>query len=484
MLRKPSIEYMQINHFKNGLLIALILILCGCSSASLNDLFNGYDQQMRGVKQSQLQGNFKQAINLIPPRSSNDSSYSLSMLEKARLEFLANKPEQSQQDFEQVYNVIQKSQQAAKFQLSRGVENFGAILSNDNVIRYDIPLYEQSMLHSYQAFNYLQQKDLSGALVEIRRANIVQQQALRDNLGSIYNVQNQLGDNSFYFDDVANRYPDMSNTIGKVKNGFQNAYTFFLSALLYEAAGQQNDAYIDYKKALEIYPENSYLQQDVMRLATSLHMTDDIAKYKARFAYASSTVDNEQNQGQIVIFAESGIVANKQEYSMNLPVYTSHDDMRFYSVALPSYQNQLKVFSPVELVYQNKHYQTEEIVRIQSLAAKSLEDQLPAIVTRQVSRLIAKEKFREQAQRQGGDLGNIFANIYNMSTEKADTRSWSTLPDSIQILRLNLASGEHQLELNVNGKSQVLNVSIQANKITLVKLTAIGSFTNYHTFNI
>ncbi|MEL0642622.1 tetratricopeptide repeat protein, partial [Pseudoalteromonas aliena] len=62
-------------------------------------------------------------------------------------------------------------------------------------------------------------------------------------------------------------YPSMGNVTRDVINGFQIAYTFYLSALLYQSAKQYNDAYIDYKKALAIHPNNIYLQQDVMRLA-------------------------------------------------------------------------------------------------------------------------------------------------------------------------------------------------------------------------
>ncbi len=475
---------MNKNFVKYCLLLIIISLLGGCSSASFNDLFNNYNQQMRVVKQAQQQGNFQQAIDLIPHRNSNNGSYGLSLIEKGRLEYLAKNNELSRKDFAEVYQLIQRSQQSAKIELSRAVENIGAVLSNDNAVRYDIPLYEQSMLHSYQALNYIQKKDLSGALVEIRRANLVQQQALNDNVSSIYQAEEKLKDDDFSFGSLSNKYPDMSNTIGDIKNGFQNAYTFYLSALLYEATGEKNDAYIDYKKALEIYPDNSYLQQDVWRLANSLNMTDDITLYQERFSQEIIENNNKANLGQVIVIAENGIVAAKQEISINLPVHTSHNDMRFYSVALPSYQNYLKEYSPLQLSYEGKNYQSEEIVRVQSLAAKQLKEQLPMIVTRQISRLIAKEELRHQMQRKGGDIGNVFASIYNIATEKADTRSWSTLPDSIHILRINLSAGEHQLMLNINGVTQALNVFIKANKITLVKLTNIGSFTNYQITNL
>ncbi len=448
---------------------------------------------MHAVKQAQQQGNFQQAISLIPTRSQSDSSYNLSLLEKARLEFLDNNNKQSQEDFAQVYELVQQAQLAAKVELSRGIENVAAVMSNDNAIRYDIPLYEQSMLHSYQALNYLAQKNLSGALVEVRRANLVQEQALTTNAKSINRYQEKMAVQGLNSDELYRQYPAMNTTIGNIKNGFQNAYTFYLSALLYEAAGQSNDAYIDYKKALEIYPDNSYLQQDVWRLANALYMSDDIALLKASLAQTiTSKLSNKeshkdhdhraQSQGQVIFIVENGIVAPKQEIAINLPIYNSQGNMRFYSVALPSYQNYLTAYSPLSLNYQGKNYQSEEIVRLQSLAAKQLKDQLPVIVTRQIVRLLAKEELRQQLARKNGDLGNIFASIYNMATEKADTRSWSTLPDSIHLLRLNLPTGEHQLMLNINGQNQQVNVSIKTNKITLIKLTAIGAYNQYQTY--
>jgi len=463
---------------KTRLLFVFIPLLSGCSASSFTDLFSNYSQQMHGVKQAQQQGDFSQAISLIPKHSSNNGSYNLGLLEKARLEYLANNNQQSRQDFAKAYQLVQQSQQGGKIELSRGVENIAAIMSNDNAIRYDIPLYEQSMLHSYQALNYLAQQDLPGALVEVRRANLVQKNALKSNTNSIHASQKSIVSQG----SLSSQYPSMSRAIGKVKNGFQNAYTFYLSALLYEAANQKNDAYIDYKKALEIYPDNRYLQQDVWRLANTLRMTNDISLFRKSFSRETTNESNKDNQGEIVFIIENGIVGAKQQSSLSLPIYTSHNDMRFYSIALPSYQNQLIDYSPLSLTYQGNNYQAEEIVRLQSLAAKHLQDQQPIIVTRQITRILAKEEFRQKLTKQGGDIGNIFANFYNMATEKADTRSWSTLPDSIDILRLNLSAGTHTLNIRINGVNQQIKVSVNQNKQTLVTLNTIGTYVGQNIF--
>ncbi|PKI13787.1 COG3014 family protein [Colwellia sp. 12G3] len=477
---------------KTSIVIILSLALSACAGTSFGDLFSNYNTQMQGVKNAQQQGNFEQAVSLIPERNESNGSYGLSLLEKARLEFLASNHTQSQQDFALVYRQVQQAEQAAKIQLSRGVENVTAIVSNDNATRYDIPYYEQSMLHCYQALNYLNQNDLSGALVEIRRANLVQNKALQANQKALFDSQSSMAKKGVSPESLASKYPSMNTAIGEVKNGFQNAYTFYLSGVLYEAVGQANDAYIDYKKALEIYPHNITVQQDVWRLANKLGMSNDIQLFSKRFTnnitqaipQKNSNQNNLAKSGQLVVLVEQGIIPSKQEVSIHLPIFTSHDDMRFYSVALPSYQNRLNQYSGLSLSYQGKTYQSNEIVRLQSLAAKQLQDEMPVIVTRQIVRVIAKEEMRQQMSRKGGDVGNILAGLYNIASEKADTRSWSTLPDSIHVLRLNLAPGQHEVELNINGSNRTITVEIKEDRQTLVKLTSIGSYTNYQSINL
>lgn len=473
-------------------IILLSLTLSACAGTSFSDLFSNYNKQMQGVKNAQQQGNFQQAVSLLPERSESNGSYGLSLLEKARLEYLANNHTESQQDFALVYRQVQQTEQAAKIQLSRGIENVQAVVSNDNAIRYDIHYYEQSMLHCYQALNYLNQNDLSGALVEIRRANLVQQKALQANQEALYETQEEMAKKGVSSESLASKYPSMSNAIGQVKNGFQNAYTFYLSGVLYEAAGQANDAYIDYKKALEIYPHNVTVQKDVWRLATKLGMSNDIQLFGNRFSsditQGTRKSSNDQQSlaksGQLVVLVEQGIIPSKQEVSIHLPIFTSHNDVRFYSLALPNYQNRLRQYSGLSLSYQGNTYQSQEIVRLQSLAAKQLQDEMPAIVTRQVVRLVAKEELRQQMSRKGGDVGNILAGLYNITSEKADTRSWSTLPDSIHILRLDLAPGQQEVELNINGNSRTITVEINEDRQTLVKLTSIGSYTNHQSINL
>ncbi len=472
MLRK----YLQLTSY-----ILLSILLSSCSSMQISDMFVGYNQKMQAVHNAQLKGDFSHADSLVKSHNTASGSYALSLLERGRLQYLANNWQASEESLAQVYSEIKTNQESANIQLSRGVDNVGALISNDNALRYDIPLYEQGMLHSYQALNYLFQRDFEGALVEVRRANLVQEQALKANQNSLYEAQEKMAKNGVSTDSLDKSYPSMSAIIGDLKNGFQNAYTFYLSGLLYEGAGELNDAYIDYKKALEIFPDNQYLQQDVLRLATKLVMSNDLPRLEKRFGQYKGT---KANSGQLVILVEQGVINGKESVGINLPVFTRRDDFRYYSVALPVYRPNTATMAPLKLSVNKQSYQSETIVRLQSLAAKQLEEQLPGIVTRQVLRLISKEEIRQQLSRKGGDVGNILASLYNIASEKADTRSWSTLPDNVQIIRVNLPQGQHQLNLQQGGKNQQVEVTINANRISLINYTAMGNYTGYQTINL
>ena len=467
---------------KHILLTAMFIALSGCSSLQFADIFQGYSSQMKSVKAAQRQGNFVMAQSLLNERSASNSSYVLGLLERGRLEFLANNWSASQQTFAQAYIEIEEQRNKAKIQISKGIEKLGAVVSNDNAISYQVPYYEQGMLHSYQALNYLFQDDLSGALVEIRRANLVQETALKVYKDEIYKAQNELQNSGMSTNSLQGGYPNMDKAIGKVKNGFQNAFTFYLSGILYEASGEFNDAYIDFKRAIEIYPENPYLQQDVLRLASKLGMQDDLISFQQRFGKYQSKEST--GQGKIVVLVERDIVNSKQDVGLNLPVGSSSYGLKFFSFSLPVYEGALSQHNKLTLQNAGQSYQTHEIVRIQSLAAKDLKDQLPSLLTRQVVRVVAKEQVRQKLSREAGNVGNILASIYNIASEKADTRSWSTLPDQVDVIRFNTSSGKQVLQMQVDGQQKSIEIDVQPNRITLINISAIGSHFGYQTVNL
>lgn len=448
---------------------------------SFSDFFSGYAQQMQAPRKAVYSGDIAKADSGFKVKGSSHNAYSLSLLEKGKLQFLSHSFKLSQKTLATANQKITQDENNANIQISKGLKKAAALASNDSAIPYDVPHYEKSMLHTYQALNYLYQQNLEGALVEVRRANLVQNKALKTYENDILEAKKDISNSGVDLNKVNGSYPSMSEVIGEVKNGFQNAYTFYLSGLLYEAAGEPNDAYIDYKKALEIFSDNTYLQQDVLRLATKLGMQDDLARFKAKFGQYTAPVSG---NGQVVLVYEEGFVNAKDDISLHLPIFTSGDDLRFFSFSLPVYRKSTTPDIPLVLNYQDKVYKTEKIVEIQSLAAKNLEDQLPRLIARQALRLVAKEQMRKQVNKETGDIGGIITSLYNVVSEKADTRSWTTLPARVEFLKVSLPVGKHKLMAKSGSKAIPMNITVKDDGLTFVHVTVIGNYTHYQTINL
>lgn len=450
------------------LFIGAVSFLSGCSTIGITDLFQDYATQLKPVRQAVRQNNIGNAKQLLPRTSSSHSNYLLNQLESARLDFLTQQNETSNETFETIYKRVEDKRQAAKLQISAGLEQSNSLLTNDTVISYQPAAYEMTMLHSYKALSYVFNLQLESALVEVRRANKVQEDALKENQAIVDEQAKK----------AAQGYPSMDALIGNVKNGFQNAFTFYLSAVLYEANKQFDDAYIDYKKALEINPDNQYLQQDVLRLAKQQGFAQEYERFSQQYGELSVT---DKNHGQVVIIAEQGLIAQKHAFNLRLPIYTSRGDARFYSLALPIYADMPFSVTENTVQLENKSLELKPIVRLEALAAKTLEDQSAGRISRQVLRLIAKEKMRAELARSGGDVGNILANIYNLASEQADTRSWSTLPSQLSIARTRLASGSHTLKIKGHND---LDFTVSKQGLTFVFLTSINNYLDSHVVQL
>jgi hypothetical protein len=105
---------------------------------------------------------------------------------------------------------------------------------------------------------------------------------------------------------------------------------------------------------------------------------------------------------------------------------------------------------------------------------RNLNDRMSILVMKQAIRASAKGAMAKTAQDQGGVLGAVLSNTYNMVTEQADLRSWLTLPKNIQVTRIPLSAGTHNLRfalLDASGRSlreEPFSVEILPGKMTML----------------
>ncbi len=446
-----------VSKFVAGIALAGSISLTGCSSTST---FSAYPAKINPIINTIQTGqtiDFSQC--LISECKSNDAI--LYEMERGRFALIQGKTDVSMKDFADAMERVKQNDEKAKISASDIGANIAATAVNDNAIPYEGEGYERVMLHHYQAINYLKKKDLDGAGVEVRRANAEQEDALKRHDDEVEKSREKAGEENTGSpqDNPAftTAYAQMDEVAGKVKNSFQNAYTFYLSGFIYEALQQPNDAYIDYKKALEIYPDNASLQKDVVRLAGELKMSEDAAALKTRFNLADVAAIPAGN-GDLLVLFEDGFVPQKQQIKIPLPV----PNVGLMAAAFPIYREKT---APSNSLFIESNGgvigSTEQICDFRALSVKALKEKVPVIATRQVARILVKGAATKAAKDHLGAFGELGMSIWNLVSENADLRSWVSLPADAQVLRVALPAGTYKMLLKQRGTLKTASVDVE-----------------------
>jgi hypothetical protein len=250
-----------------------------------------------------------------------------------------------------------------------------------------------------------------------------------------------------------------------------------MSGVIHELAGEPNDAYIDYKKALEIAPKNTTLQRDVARLAKQLQMTDDIQRLSKRYPQSfAKAAPLDSSKGEVIVFFEDGLVPEKTAVSFPLPIPIPSAP-GLTAIAFPTFKASVIPTYPLTLRASGKDIaKSEQICAIDALAVKAFQEAAPAMITRQVVRAAIKGTAASMASKHASGLAGAAVSLYNVASERADTRSWRSLPHNAQVVRASVKPGE-TLELvhPFTGLAGTVVISSEAGKKTVVRATRIGN---------
>ncbi|MBY5993049.1 COG3014 family protein [Ferrimonas balearica] len=443
-------------------LIALLLtlLLSACAGSSL---FQPYPARLAPVKQAIERGDSGQALAQLKPGLEGADGL-LYAQEAGRVAALGGDPDASQGYYQLAMAEYNKYDWKAIVSLTDLTAQLGGATVSDNLIPYHGQAYERVMLHQQQSLNYLWQRDLEGALVEVRRADMAQTESLKayqDALKSTKALSNAAVDAEL---------TKLDTEAGKAPNSFINAYVLFSNAALYEANGQANDALIDIRKALQVYPDNPVLRQELVRLSCQLAI--DCDELSRRYG---DPVRPENGQGRLVVLYEAGALPARE--SIWIPFTW---DGFYQQVALPTYRSSGPAPAPLEFELAQTRVRTEPVADLDAMAARALHEQYPFILVRQGIRLTAKHNANRWADRKGGDLGAFTMEVFNAITEQADRRSWLTLPRQAQAWAGYLDAGDYDLSLD----GQALSLTLAPGRTTLLWVARQGRLTRIQSILI
>ena len=129
---------------------------------------------------------------------------------------------------------------------------------------------------------------------------------------------------------------------------------------------------------------------------------------------------------------------------------------RILRIALPQYRSRPQPFAYARVSADSSSARTSRVENIDAIAVKTLDSEMPAITARAIARMAAKDTLASAASSNSNDSGasalfGLAVNVAGVLTERADTRSWFTLPGEIHLTRLALPPGEYKLKIELHG---------------------------------
>ena len=306
-------------------------------------------------------------------------------------------------------------------------ESIAAVTINETLRGYKGDRYEQLLLHAYMAMNYIQLGEVDSARVEMLQANVKMM---------------EWGDE-----------PE------------EDAFLRYLEGMIYENLGEHDSALISYRKAYTVYKEkggeqypvpSGLIKKDLLRMLAWQGLWSEYKSYKKEFKMTDyKPVKSSKKFGELVVILNNGLAPIRGENA--LPIFST-EVQKNLRIAFPVYNQPKKRLYVSRVSVNNKHYLLQTVEDIDDLARYSLEKDMPGIMARAMARAVVKYNTQKTAQ-ENSSIAGLLMTVTNLVTERADTRSWTTLPQEIQLQRVLLPVGEYPLQIEmVNSTGQVVDV--------------------------
>ncbi len=442
-------------------MVAIVMLSCmvyGCAS---------YNQQASGFYSSLVQGNYEKASknldqNKLLKKNRNRLLY---LLEKGKVEHLLQHYERSNQFLEEADQLMESGQQSAK-------DIVAGTLVNPMMKRYRGEDFEKYMVHYYKALNYLQLQDTEEALVEARRISLRQ-------------------------------YAQEAATNGK--HYTQDAFSLILQSLIYEKAGDLNNAFIACRNAANLYldhngsyygtPMPGQLKTDLLRLAWQNGFMEELSWYEEKLGMKWSEQEN-LARDELVIFWENGRAPVKKEenvfFSLNeqggnyfftdnrnrykIPFDHSATNNKIgsghsFRLAIPYYEPQPLKYHKAQVHSASGITSFEPAQAINDLAIATMNEQRVKEMARMLTRIALKKLAEEAAkpdkdekdskQKNRMEAVSLGLKIFSLASEKADTRNWQSLPHTIHYARIPLMPGKNKITIEISGNQGQLTHTLE-----------------------
>jgi hypothetical protein len=306
-------------------------------------------------------------------------------------------------------NLLNEADRIAEVRFRGAGEKLTGTLLNPMMQTYYGEPFERFMLHYYKALNYSYLGDVENALVEARRISL----AINDQMDAKNEKDNKYS---------------------------RDAFSLNLQGIIYEMAGDMNNAFIAYRNAAETYlsqKNNTWygveiptqLKYDLLRTAHLNGFSGELQRFENLFNTTWRSADASEG-GELILFLENGQAPVKQEEnlmfalvkgegggfhfsdptgSFTIPIDVARynngnsdiGDLRTFRVALPKYFITSPNLEPRKIQVNERDFRPEIVEDINTIALETMRENRVKDITNALTRLLAK-KVAEAAAREAG----------------------------------------------------------------------------------
>ncbi len=387
--------------------------------------------------------------------------------------FLAKKHNLSDILFEKASSDIQESLSSTG--ITRGAVE---VIANASLVDYNPMIMDSIYLHSYSLLNALSENNKAEAKIQVNRAHMVQQNAAnvfsKEIAKQTEETSKDVSDmakeakaqNDKNIDEVMSNYKEFARWKGY--SNFVNPYMTYMSGLYFMTNGTQNSDYetaSNYMKRVSgMVAGNSFVKQD-LAIANKL----------------ASGQKNALKPATWVIF-ENGLVANFEEFRIDLPIFIATNQVKTASLALPYPKEREAAYPNITVSNGKQKVTTQLLTDVDSIFIAEFKKKLPVIVSKAVTKLAVQTTAQVIAQREYGDLGGIAAAAYSVMTAGADTRSWYSLPKNVQLAKIN--KNGKKLTLMIGGQNIDVEIPDKGNSLVYVRVPSANAVPVIEVINL
>jgi len=422
---------MSLTHLRRFLTaLGVALALSGCANMKSHDELTGQ------VQTAQKTGGIPAALNALEASatSADDKAALLYNLERGELLRLNRNYQDSTQAFLLADIKVKEWEEAAKSNPQKLLSTLGAATISERLKVYEGQDYEKVWLTTRLALNRVAAGDMENARVDIKRTHereaVIAEFRSKETAAAEDEAKSK---GAGAVGKEINGYPVETLNDPEVlalKNGYQNALSHYLAGFLYEVLNEPGLAAPGYRKAIELKPETSVLEEGLRGLD----------------ARTSFTHKRKQRMTDVLFVVEAGDAPARKPKAFTIPVPTGRG-LSTVSISYPIIEASTDPLLS-QLSVSGQKLKLEKVVDVNVMARRALKDEMPGMVFRGVTRAIVKGVMQDQLQKNAGMFGAIVGIVASAVTEQADDRLWRMLPGRVYVARGYLPEGAHKVAID------------------------------------